>query len=134
VIVNTIIIDGVDRVVWDSDQGVVTYEADGATVTSTRPFTDLEQRYVAFALVGVNATNTATLNQDLITAIDTMLTGLTQVQEFAAGTLVSDATINANPAVYMKLVAAELVEVEQNVIAVARLASGQTESPDTGGK
>lgn len=131
-IVKAFNINGADRVVWDSDRGVVTYDVDGVTETGVTPFTAMEQEFVRLIMFETARDNRTILQDEAVGSITTMLTGIQQVQDFAAGTLVPDATINANPAQYMRLVAAELVEVEQNLIAVARLVAGQTESANTG--
>lgn len=118
-IVRTFSIDGIVCMAWDTGRGIVTYDIDGTTETNVRPFTTAEA-------------NTAALYEKTKASILTMLTGVKVVQDFTNGITATNAQINSNPATYMRAIARELVEVEQNLIAVARLVVGQTESTDTG--
>jgi len=131
-IVKTFTIDAVDRIVWDSERGVVTYAADGTTETDVRPFTALEQDFVGKAVFEVGSDNTNTLTADLITSIDTMLAGIQQIRNFSNGGVLTKAQVNADPDAIMRIVAAELVEVEENLIKLVRVQTGQTESTDVG--
>lgn len=65
-------------------------------------------------------------------SILTMIDGIQVLRDFADGTTATNAQINANPAVYMKAIVREVIEVERNLIRIARLMYGMTDSTNTG--
>ena len=91
----------------------------------------IENRQVPISDPPLDAEVVADLYDSTRASVLTMIDGIQVLRDFANGTTATNAQINANPAVYMKAVVREVIEVERTVIRLARLVSGMTDSADT---
>lgn len=129
-------VGGVTRETWDdAGNGTYTqYGADGVTVVSSRAYnaaeiawrterqTTAQAKANAVALYAV-ATQAIT---DLIAEMPTL------VGYRDATTAPTNATINANPAAYVRAAYGEMIQTRKAVIAIARVVAGATSTTDTG--
>lgn len=127
----TRIVDGVVRATWDDDlEQYREFSPDGTTVTLTRAYTAVEQALKAARVAQATAgANGATLRAQAQTAITQLLADRTAVANLA-GT--PNATINANPAGYVKGVANALDRTDKYLIQVIRLVAGLLDTTDSG--
>ena len=135
-VVESLWVGGVARKTWDdAGAGTVTeYAADGVTVVSTRAYDASELAWRAERAVTAQAkVNSSALYATARDAITALLAEQPTLKAYAAGTgAPTNATINANPATYLRAAYGELVQTRAALIAVARVVAGQTDSTDTG--
>lgn len=125
------VIDGVVRATWDDDlEQYREFAADGTTATLTRAYTAVELLVKAGRVAQATAgTNGATLRAQATVAIAALLADRTAVQGLSA---TANATINANPAAYVKGVANALDRTDKYLVQVIRLVSGLLDTADSG--
>lgn len=129
-------VGGVTRQTWDdAGNGTFTeYGADGVTVVSSRAYTAAELAWrterAATAQAKANAVALyAVATQAIVDLIAEMPTLIGYRDGVGAPT---NATINANPAAYIRAAYGDLVQTRQALIAVARVVAGATSSTDVG--
>lgn len=125
------IIDGVVRATWDDDlEQYREFAADGITATLTRAYTTVELLIKADRAARVAAgDNSSALRSQAQAAITQLLADRTAVAGLG-GT--ANATVNANPAVYVKGVANALDRTDKYLIQVIRLVAGLLDTTDSG--
>lgn len=125
------IVNGVVRAVWDdADETYTEYAPDGTTVTLSRPYTAVELLVKADRVARITAgNNSASLRSQAQAAIDDLLADRAALQNAASAT---NATINANPAPYIKGIAQALDRTDKRLVQVIRLVSGLLATTDAG--
>lgn len=114
----SVVIDGT----IDTAETYTEYGTDGVTVTLTRTYTTVEllEKAERSALRTVSL-NSEALRAQAQAAIDKLMANRKALATLAAAT---NATINANPAPYIKGVGAALDEATQRLVQVIRIVSG----------
>ena len=125
------VIDGVVRATWDDDlEQYREFAADGVTATLTRAYTAVELLVKADRAARVTAAaNSATIRSQAQAAIAQLLADRTAVAGLGS---TANATINANPAAYVKGTANALDRTDKYLIQVIRLVAGLLDTTDSG--